>query len=241
MKKNIALALTVSLALANTPTDIQAHGNDIISISDSTVSGAAVRTLSDNSIAEGSYSVPVRMVQAANSKVTSMGNDALDGNAVVTVKSGKAEITLNFKAVVKTGLYGHLAKLWSYPEADEMNYDWWNTDAETPAEVTETFMDYTMEYPRGDTTQSEFVKKFSIIRENTDEDHIYIRVSVDTMAGFDQPARLDLDWDNASVVEYAQDTTETTTEATTEITTIVMENNTEITSEADTETTTDIT
>lgn len=180
-------------------------------ISESTESGAAVDILTNRALDDGIYSVPVTMVQAANPKVTSMGNDALDGNAVISIKNGKTEITLNFKAVVKTGLYGHLLKLWSYPEADEMNYDWWNTDVETPAESVAAFTDFGMNYPLGDTSQSEFVKSFRITRNTIGEEHIFVRVSVDTMAGFDQPARLDFDWDNAVAVNYAEVTTETTT------------------------------
>ncbi|MBR1443597.1 MAG: NEAT domain-containing protein [Firmicutes bacterium] len=145
------------------------------------------------------YSVPVEMVQAANPSVMSMGDDALDGNAVVTIKGGRAYVDINFKAVVKTGIYGHLLKMWSYPSSDKMNYDRWGDPTyEIPAEVIAVYNDYGMKYPSGDTTLSEFVKTVRIERDTLKEDHIYIRVQVDAMDGFDQAARINFDWDNAA-------------------------------------------
>ena len=174
------------------------------------------------------YSVPIKMVQASNPTVESMGNGALNGNAVVTVMNGKSTVELNLKATNFAGLYGHLTKLWSYPTSEKMDYSWWGDSAnEIEAEVAETYMDYGLQYNQGDTTQSEFIKSVKIDRSAEKENYIYIRIQVDAMAGFDQVARLDLDWDNA-VVMGDEDTTETTSEITTESTT-------ESTSEATTE------
>lgn len=174
------------------------------------------------------YSVPIKMVQASNPTVESMGNGALNGNAVVTVMNGKSTVELNLKATNFAGLYGHLTKLWSYPTSEKMDYSWWGDSAnEIEAEVAETYMDYGLQYNQGDTTQSEFIKSVKIDRSAEKENYIYIRIQVDAMAGFDQVARLDLDWDNA-VVKGDEDTTETTSEITTESTT-------ESTSEATTE------
>lgn len=59
------------------------------------------------------------------------------------------------------------------------------------------------------------------------------------MAGFDQVARLDLDWDNAVVIGD-EDTTETSSETTTESTTeTTTETTTQTTTETSTETTTE--
>lgn len=183
------------------------------------------------------YSVPVKMVQAANPNVESMGNGALNGDAVVTVMNGKSTVELNLKATNFAGLYGHLTKLWSYPTSDKMDYSWWGDSAnEIEAEVAETYMDYGLQYNQGDTTQSEFIKSVKINRSAEKENYIYIRIQVDAMAGFDQVARLDLDWDNAVVI--GDDTTETTSETTTESTT---ESTTETTTEVTTETTTEFT
>lgn len=174
------------------------------------------------------YSVPIKMVQASNPTVESMGNGALNGNAVVTVMNGKSTVELNLKATNFAGLYGHLTKLWSYPTSEKMDYSWWGDSAnEIEAEVAETYMDYGLQYNQGDTTQSEFIKSVKIDRSAEKENYIYIRIQVDAMAGFDQVARLDLDWDNA-VVMGDEDITETTSEITTESTT-------ESTSEATTE------
>jgi len=148
------------------------------------------------------YSVPVKMVNAANPSAISMGNGALDGNAVITVKDGKYTVDLSFKAVTISNLYGHLIKMWSYPAADEINDDWWDNPLyEIPAEVIETYTDYGLNYNTGDKTQKEFVKKLRFERNSEKEDFIYIRINVDAMDGFDQSARLDFDWDNATEIE----------------------------------------
>ncbi len=182
------------------------------------------------------YSVPVKMVQAANPSLESMGNGALDGNAIVTVKDGKSTVELSFKAYILSGLYGHLLQLWSYPETNAMDYSWWNNaEYEIPAEVVATYQDYGLNYTEGDTTQSEFVKTVSISRDTEKENSIYIRISVDAMAGFDQAARLDFDWDNAQVIDEVEVSTESTTENTTEALT---EDSTESTTENTSESTT---
>lgn len=188
------------------------------------------------------YSVPVRMVQAANPSVESMGNGALNGNAVVTVMNGKSTVKLNFKATNFAGLYGHLTKLWSYPKSEKMDYSWWGDSAnEIEAEVAETYMDYGLQYNQGDTTQSEFIKSVNIDRNSEKENYIYIRIQVDAMSGFDQVARVDFDWDNAVVIGD-EDTTETSSETTTETTTeSTTETTTQTTTESTTETTTEST
>lgn len=188
------------------------------------------------------YSVPIKMVQASNPTVESMGNGALNGNAVVTVMNGKSTVELNLKATNFAGLYGHLTKLWSYPTSEKMDYSWWGDSAnEIEAEVAETYIDYGLQYNQGDTTQSEFIKSVKINRSAEKENYIYIRIQVDAMAGFDQVARLDLDWDNA-VVMGDEDTTETTSEITTESTTeSLTESTTGTTTESTTESTSEAT
>ncbi|MCD8089305.1 MAG: NEAT domain-containing protein, partial [Clostridiales bacterium] len=151
------------------------------------------------------YSVPVVMMSEVNQGSTSMGNDALDGNAIVTVKDGKSTVRLTVKAVYYAGLYGHLTKLWSYPSADSMNYDWWNNSTyEISADIAEYFTDYGLNYTTGDETTYEFPRVFTMERDSEKEDVIYIRISSDAMEGFDQAARLELDWANAVVVEDAE-------------------------------------
>ncbi len=150
------------------------------------------------------YSVPVVMMSEVNQGSYSMGNDAIDGNAVVTVKDGKSSVQLTVKAVYYAGLYGHLIKLWSYPAADSMNYDWWNdSDYEISADISEYFTDYGLNYTSGDETTYEFPGVFRMERDSEKEDVIYIRISSDAMEGFDQAARLEFDWDNAVVIEDA--------------------------------------
>ncbi len=179
------------------------------------------------------YSVPIKMVQAANPSLDSMGNGAIDGNAIVTVKDGKSTVELNFKAYSLNGLYGHLLNLWSYPQTDNMDYSWWNDhDYEIPANIVKTYDDYGMDYIIGDTTQSKFVKTISIDRNAEKENSIYVRISVDAMAGFDQAARLDFDWDNAKVITEIENPSDSSTEVSTETSTEI---STEETTESSTE------
>lgn len=156
--------------------------------------------------------------------------------------NGKSTVELNLKATNFAGLYGHLTKLWSYPTSEKMDYSWWGDSAnEIEAEVAETYIDYGLQYNQGDTTQSEFIKSVKINRSAEKENYIYIRIQVDAMAGFDQVARLDLDWDNA-VVMGDEDTTETTSEITTESTTeSLTESTTGTTTESTTESTSEAT
>lgn len=156
------------------------------------------------------YSVPVVMMSEVNQGSESMGNAALDGNAIVTVKNGSSTVELTVKAVYYAGLYGHLIKLWSYPEAGEMNYDWWNdSEYEISADIVEYFTDYGLNYTSGDETTSEFPRIFRMSRDSEQEDVIYIRISSDAMEGFDQAARLEFDWANAVIIEDADDEEET--------------------------------
>ncbi len=178
------------------------------SIRDSITSESAVNidileeTANENCV----YSVPIKMVQAAKPQMDSMGNGAVDGNAIVTVNENGSFVDLNFKAVTLSGLYGHLVNIWSYPSSDTMNYNWWDkAEYETPAEIVATYMDYGMNYTLGDTNKSEFIKTARLKRNNLKEDYIYIRISVDAMTGFDQAARIDFDWNNAEIVESITD------------------------------------
>jgi hypothetical protein len=223
-KRYLSLLLVGSMAVSVTPVNAEA----IISLdsekkaTDSVTSDSAIYAfnaedfddVANQSSEAVTYSVPVKMVQAANPSLASMGSGAVDGDAIVTVSDGKAVITLNFKAVKLAGLYGHLLRLWSYPVTDNMDYTWWNnSEYETAADIAETYSDYGLNYTTGDTTMSEFAKSFKISRDIEKEDSIYIRISVDAMAGFDQAARLDFDWENATIPEDAdEDNTEDKTE-----------------------------
>lgn len=169
-----------------------------VSVGENTSSDSTTEDTED----EVKYSVPIRMVQAANPKLESMGNGALDGNAVVTIKDGKSVIELKFKAVTLSGLYGHLLNLWSYPEAESMDYSWWgDSNYEIPAEVTEYYEDYGMEYTSGNTEMYSFPRAMRIERNGVKEEHIFIRVDVDAMGTYNQAARLDFDWDEAEIIE----------------------------------------
>ncbi len=182
----------------------------IVRIAIDTDTLTAVEENSENETSEADvYSVPVVMMSKVNQGSTSMGNDAIDGNAIVTVKDGKSTVKLTVKAVYYAGLYGHLTKLWSYPSADSMNYDWWNDSTyEISADIAEYFTDYGLNYTSGDETTYEFPKTFIMERDSEQEDVIYIRISSDAMEGFDQAARLELDWANATVVEDIDTETE---------------------------------
>ncbi len=193
--------------VVNTPVGTMTH---IVRLVIDTDTLTAVEENSEGETSEAVvYSVPVVMMSEVNQGSTSMGNDAIDGNAIVTVTGGKSTVKLTVKAVYYAGLYGHLTKLWSYPSADSMNYDWWNdSDYEISADIAEYFTDYGLNYTSGDETTYEFPKTFIMERDSEQEDVIYIRISSDAMEGFDQAARLELDWANAVVVEDTDTETE---------------------------------
>lgn len=182
------------------------------------------------------YNVPVKMVNAAKPEINSMGNDALEGNARVSIENGVASYELDFKAVSYTGLYGHLLKLWTYPSTDKMDYSWWNnSEYEKLTDVKAYFQDYGIDYTNGDNNKYSFIKTVAFNRDVIKENSIYIRISVDAMAGFDQAARLDFDWDNAKLIEDNQEyNTESTSESLTEVTTNSSEESTEQTTEQET-------
>ncbi len=211
-KKYISAVLTGTIVFAGVPVKGSENINneyiktieDYANINETVTSGGAINVYEKTPVETVCYSVPVKMVQAANPKLESMGNAALDGNAFVTVKGGKSIIDINFKSVMYTGLYGHLLKFWTYPIANSMNYNWWNDSTnEIPAEVIKTYMDYGMEYTNGNTSQYEFIKTIRFERNIERENSIFVRISVDAMAGFDQAARIDFDWDNALILEDA--------------------------------------
>ena len=139
--------------------------------------------------AEAVYEVPVKMMNATHANKESMGNQALDGNAIVTVGKDTVTYAFNFKGIEISGLYGHLLKLWSYEDG-----------------VNGTPIAATPSNPYQDTNlkgkKDNFYKTFTIERDgNKTEDQIYIRISVDAMSGFDQDALLVFDWDKAEEVE----------------------------------------
>lgn len=200
------------------------------------ISEQAIELLSEETEKE-LYSVPVKMLNAANPSINSMGNDALEGNARITIQDNVAEIELDFKAVKLSGLYGHLLKLWTYPQTDKMDYSWWNdSEYEKESIVKAYFEDYGLEYTNGDEEKFSFIKTVAFQREVVKEKSIFIRISVDAMAGFDQVARLDFDWDNAIKIEATEETTQATTQNANEFTT---EATSEIITEVNSETTTE--
>ncbi len=140
-------------------------------------------------VADGVYSVPVKMMNFTSPDKESMGNAALDGNAIVTVKDGKLTYSLNLKGVTIGTSFGHLLEMWSFADRDAAN----KLADPVLAAVTATYQDKDL---NGGT--STFVKTVAIERSGDAENEIFIRVHVDAMEGFDQNAILVFDWDKAA-------------------------------------------
>lgn len=129
-------------------------------------------TNSKAALEDGTYKVPVKL-QKAFEDVPSMGDGALERQALVKVKDGKPEINLYFKGLTFMNMYGHLLELSTYPEG--VNLQDSNRTA-TPTEVSEKITDKGL-----DGQEHEFPRAFKFTRENTDEKFIPVRVVVDAM------------------------------------------------------------
>lgn len=150
------------------------------------------------------YSVPVRMLQA-HSDTASMGEKALDGNAIVRKKDNKYSYEVSFKGLEFMNMYGHLWGLNIYDSSF--------TSSKSEARVLKKFMDKNLKGK-----QMEFPKVFAFDK-NSKENTINIEVYVDAMdaiknnaQSYDdivkgagrQNARLFLDWSKAKKVEDNQ-------------------------------------
>ena len=139
---------------------------------------------------EGEWSVPVKMMNATKEGQASMGDKAIDGNATVTIKDGKSAYAVNFKGIEFSGLYGHLLKLWHYPDYSADSDSVTGTVAAVPSNK---YQDTNLSGKK-----DSFYKTFTMTRDGAKkEDMFFIRISVDAMAGFDQDAKLVFDWKNA--------------------------------------------
>ena len=137
---------------------------------------------------EGVWQVPVQMLNATKEQA-SMGNEAIDGPATVTIENGRATYEVNFKGIEFGGVRGHLLELWDY-ETEDLN--------QVPREAipSGSYEDVDLEG-----NPATFHKAFQITREvpeNVKEEEFFIKISVDAMAGFDQDARLSFDWSQAA-------------------------------------------
>ena len=150
------------------------------------------------------YSVPVRMLQA-HSDTASMGEKALDGNAIVRKKDNKYSYEVAFKGLEFMNMYGHLWGLNIYDSSF--------TSSKSEARVLKKFMDKNLKGK-----QMEFPKVYAFDK-NSKENTINIEVYVDAMdaiknnaQSYDdivkgagrQNARLFLDWSKAKKVEDNQ-------------------------------------
>ncbi len=70
----------------------------------------------DKVLEEGNYSVPAEMFKAIDRTKHSMANDAINPNAIIEVKDGKASILLDFEGLNMDGKMGYLGKLSYYDE-----------------------------------------------------------------------------------------------------------------------------
>lgn len=136
----------------------------------------------EETIADGSYKVPVTLMSASNPDKASMAGAAIAPTAKVVVKEGKAQYKLKFHSMdlnlAGSTEKGHLEKFWVYA-------------GDTKSEKTEaTGGDFYSE------EGNSYPGSFSFTRDRAGEESLYARVSVDAMAGFDQDVIVKLDWNN---------------------------------------------
>lgn len=146
------------------------------------------------------YRVPVKMVQAYNQKEASMGDKAIDREAIVYTKDGKSTIYLGMKGISLMNKYGHLTDMLIYPGSSM------SSEPEM-ARVYKTYIDRAM-----DGKDRDFPRIIAFNRPTTKESKIYIKVYVDAMdsiqsnaSSYDkivkgsgaQNAMLEFDWSNA--------------------------------------------
>ena len=136
----------------------------------------------EETIADGSYEVPVTLMSASNPDKVSMAGAAISPAAEVVVKDGKAQYKLKFHSMdlnlAGSTEKGHLEKFWVYA-------------GDTKSEKTEaTGGDFYSE------EGNSYPGSFFFTRDRAGEESLYARVSVDAMAGFDQDVIVKLDWNN---------------------------------------------
>jgi len=161
-------------------------------------------------VKDGTYQIQVSLWNAMTDKA-SMGNAALNQEAVLTVKDGKAVLQLEFKPMTFTGLTGYLSELdlmtdikfnaSSYPE----NYE------KAPAKVISTY-DVVDEFNKKDSKDSRcagkaYPKELSLPVE-LGKEYTYVHVYVPIMGSFgagDQEARLKLDYSTLKSTQKKQE------------------------------------
>lgn len=141
---------------------------------------------------EQMYAVPVAMMHATIEGRKSMGDAALQGDALVCVQQGQTTYDISLKGINIQAIRGHLLKMYAY-DADD-------TKLEHPVEtkILETKMDIGL-----DGNESAFPSRIRIERPAAQEARIAIRVEVDAMGGANgaQDAFLDFDWEHATPVD----------------------------------------
>lgn len=158
-----------------------------------TAFGLSATTAQAATISDGTYSVPYKVWNASQADQLSMMNEAVDGNAVVTVKNGKATYNLTFKARTTPVGPGHLLELWVFPGSSASLAASQIETSAYKAKVIKTFTDVGTDGK----TKKTFNRTFQFTRSKAGETSIYVRVHVDMMEGFNQNARLAFNWSKA--------------------------------------------
>ncbi len=157
-------------------------------------------------IEDGTYQVQVDLWNAAADKA-SMGNAALNHEAVLTVKDGAGTLKVEFKGMTFSGLTGYLSQLDLLTDIrfNEVNYpETYNT---VPATVISTH-DFVDEYNSADSTDincagKPYPKELSVPVELGTE-YTWVHVYVPIMGSFgagDQEARLKIDYSTLKKAE----------------------------------------
>lgn len=115
------------------------------------------------------YKVPVKMIQAYNHNKDSMGDKALDREAIIYTKDGKSTIYLGMKGISIMNKYGHLTDMLVYP----------GSSMSSEPQMAKVYKSYTDRAVDG--KNRTFPRIIAFNRPTTKEDKIYIKVYVDAM------------------------------------------------------------
>ena len=152
--------------------------------------GSVIGDLVDSdTLTDGTYTVPVRMLRSDGSGAESMGAGVLAGKAQITVAGNTMRCEIPTKPMVKDNIRGHLMKLYTYPDTATSTTlaQYHPALAEVVANGSDVDMQgKTITYPT----------KFAFNHENKTVSSIFVRVNVDAMNGDagEQDAILAFDW-----------------------------------------------
>ncbi len=159
-----------------------------------------------SSLEDGTYQVQVDLWNASADKA-SMGNAALNHNAVLTVKNAKGTLKVEFKGMTFAGLTGYLSQLDLMTDIEYNEFSYPEKYSTVPATVISTY-DYVDEYNSEDSTDDrcrgkKYPRELEIPVE-LGQEFTWVHVYVPVMGSFDagdQEARIKVDYSTIKKAE----------------------------------------